>query len=347
MLDYFCSVPLPTPLRANPARNGDPGCAGLGCRQSSFSRLPRISFGGGTAGPSTPPEAGSARDDNSRESAGSARDDNSRESAGCPRDDNSGGNNENRGPSTPLRSAQDDTQVFWLFVQAGRRLAELQVNYEQQIEYPLERVEKGQLNWRVEKMRLSKDKTTLVYNDFLTLKGVPLETYRVPIGQSFRAGVGHRSVPGFHRQAQRHRQRSQPRPRSRIHRAPHRAGHHRQPGDDESRQELACSGGLGVDVRLRTAMLGYFCSVPLPTPLRANPARNGEPGCAGLGCRRSSFSRLPRISFVGGTAGPSTPPEAGCARDDSSRENAGSARNDNSKRECGTRRRSAALPCRQ
>ena len=77
-------------------------------------------------------------------------------------------------------------------------------------------------------------------------------------------------------------------------------------------------------------MLGYFCSVPLPTPLRANPARNGEPGCAGLGCRRSSFSRLPRISFVGGTAGPSTPPEAGCARDDSSRENAGSARNDNS-----------------
>ena len=67
-------------------------------------------------------------------------------------------------------------------------------------------------------------------------------------------------------------------------------------------------------------MLGYFCSVPLPTPLRANPARNGEPGCAGLGCRRSSFSRLPRISFVGGTAGPSTPPEAGCARDDNSRE---------------------------
>jgi predicted helicase len=72
--------------------------------------------------------------------------------------------------------------VFWLFVQAGRRLAELQVNYEQQIEYPLERVEKGQLNWRVEKMRLSKDKTTLVYNDFLTLKGIPLETYEYRLG---------------------------------------------------------------------------------------------------------------------------------------------------------------------
>ena len=36
-------------------------------------------------------------------------------------------------------------------------LAELHVNYEQQSEYPLERVEKGQLNWRVEKMRLGKD----------------------------------------------------------------------------------------------------------------------------------------------------------------------------------------------
>ena len=72
--------------------------------------------------------------------------------------------------------------MFWLFVQAGRRLAELQVNYEQQIEYPLERVEKGQLNWRVEKMRLSKDKTTLVYNDFLTLKGIPLETYEYRLG---------------------------------------------------------------------------------------------------------------------------------------------------------------------
>ncbi len=114
------------------------------------------------------------------------------------RDDNSNGNTErgaeappypnaesadaNRDPSTPLRSAQDDTQVFWSFVEAGRRLADLHVNYEQQPEYPLERVEKGQLNWRVEKMRLSKDKTSLVYNDFLTLKGIPPETYEYRLG---------------------------------------------------------------------------------------------------------------------------------------------------------------------
>ncbi len=56
------------------------------------------------------------------------------------------------------------------------------MNYEQQLEYPLERVEKDQLTWRVEKMRLSKDKTTHVYNDFLTLKDIPPETYEYRLG---------------------------------------------------------------------------------------------------------------------------------------------------------------------
>ena len=72
--------------------------------------------------------------------------------------------------------------MFWAFAEAGRRLADLHVNYEQQPEYPLERVEKGQLNWRVEKMRLSKDKTSLVYNEFLTLKGIPAESYDYRLG---------------------------------------------------------------------------------------------------------------------------------------------------------------------
>ncbi len=31
-------------------------------------------------------------------------------------------------------------------------------------------------------MRLSKDKTTLVYNDFLTLKGIPPETFEYRLG---------------------------------------------------------------------------------------------------------------------------------------------------------------------
>ena len=77
-----------------------------------------------------------------------------------------------------------DGEVFRAFAYAGRKLAELHVKYEEQPEYPLERVEnpKEKLNWRVEKMRLSKDKTSLRYNDFLTLKGIPAEIYDYRLG---------------------------------------------------------------------------------------------------------------------------------------------------------------------
>ena len=79
-------------------------------------------------------------------------------------------------------TAERHKQTFWAFVKAGRRLADLHVNYEQQPEYPLEHVEKGQLNWRVEKMRLGKEKTSLIYNAFLTLRGIPPETYEYRLG---------------------------------------------------------------------------------------------------------------------------------------------------------------------
>jgi predicted helicase len=44
---------------------------------------------------------------------------------------------------------------------------------------PLERIEKpgAQLDWRVERMKLSKDKRSLIYNDFLTLSGIPPEVF--------------------------------------------------------------------------------------------------------------------------------------------------------------------------
>ncbi|MFZ0706615.1 MAG: type ISP restriction/modification enzyme, partial [Candidatus Korobacteraceae bacterium] len=87
-----------------------------------------------------------------------------------------------RGAEAPLYAT--DREVFHAFAEAGRKLADLHVNYEQQPEYLLERVEnpKEKLNWRVEKMRLSKDKTTLVYNDFLTLKGIPPEAFEYRLG---------------------------------------------------------------------------------------------------------------------------------------------------------------------
>jgi len=73
---------------------------------------------------------------------------------------------------------------FWPFAEAGKRLAELHVHYEDQAEYPLKWLETKdvQLNWRVEKTKLSKDKTQLVYNDFLTLAGIPPESFEYRLG---------------------------------------------------------------------------------------------------------------------------------------------------------------------
>jgi predicted helicase len=46
----------------------------------------------------------------------------------------------------------------------------------------LERRETGKLDWRVEKMVLSKDKTQPRYNEFLTLSGIPPEVYEYRLG---------------------------------------------------------------------------------------------------------------------------------------------------------------------
>jgi len=74
--------------------------------------------------------------------------------------------------------------VFRKFVKAGQRLAEIHVQYEQQPEYPLTKTEKAgeKLDYRVTKMRLSKDKTSLIYNQFLTLSEIPKETYEYRLG---------------------------------------------------------------------------------------------------------------------------------------------------------------------
>ena len=38
------------------------------------------------------------------------------------------------------------------------------------------------LNWRVEKMKLTPDKTALIYNNFLTLEGIPPEVFDYKLG---------------------------------------------------------------------------------------------------------------------------------------------------------------------
>ena len=73
---------------------------------------------------------------------------------------------------------------FWEFVEAGRRLAEIHVHYEDQRKYKVELIETEgmSLDWRVNQMRFSKDKTQLKYNDFLTLDGIPAEVFQYRLG---------------------------------------------------------------------------------------------------------------------------------------------------------------------
>ena len=70
------------------------------------------------------------------------------------------------------------------FANAGAQLANLHINYESQPEYDLKFVQTPDtpLNWHVEKMKLSKDKTQIVYNKFLILDGIPPEVFDYRLG---------------------------------------------------------------------------------------------------------------------------------------------------------------------
>ena len=74
---------------------------------------------------------------------------------------------------------------FWGFATAGAALADLHVNYEFAPKYDgLKYIETPgvPVDWRVEKMKLSKDKTSLIYNDFLTLSGIPPKVFDYQLG---------------------------------------------------------------------------------------------------------------------------------------------------------------------
>ena len=73
---------------------------------------------------------------------------------------------------------------FWSYVKAGQRLGEIHVSYEDQPEYHFDFIETPgmSLDWRVEKIRLSKDKSQIRYNDFLTLAGIPPTTFDYRLG---------------------------------------------------------------------------------------------------------------------------------------------------------------------
>lgn len=74
---------------------------------------------------------------------------------------------------------------FWSFAVAGKQLADLHINYEKQPEYKLTWIEEetAKVHYRVDnRMTLAKDKTQIIYNDFLTLGGIPSEVFEYRLG---------------------------------------------------------------------------------------------------------------------------------------------------------------------
>ena len=89
-----------------------------------------------------------------------------------------------QGDAEPVHNPKASAKLFHAFAAAGKQLAGLHVNYESAKEFPLKRQENKEvkLDWRVEAMKLSKDKASLFYNDFLTLSGIPAEAYDYRLG---------------------------------------------------------------------------------------------------------------------------------------------------------------------
>lgn len=89
-----------------------------------------------------------------------------------------------QGDAKPDHNPEASAILFHTFAAAGQKLADLHVNYESAKEFPLQRQENKEvkLDWRVEAMKLSKDKASLFYNDFLTLSGIPSEVFDYKLG---------------------------------------------------------------------------------------------------------------------------------------------------------------------
>lgn len=94
---------------------------------------------------------------------------------------------DNLGKELPRIPRVKTAADFWAFSQAGRKLADLHLNYESVEPYPL-KIDSGgkkltDADYRVEKMRYGKGKgkvkdlTTLHYNDKITLTGIPVGAY--------------------------------------------------------------------------------------------------------------------------------------------------------------------------
>ena len=77
--------------------------------------------------------------------------------------------------SLPRIILTPDAKKFWQLSRAGRNLAKIHLNYESQPPAQVEIIGSG--DFRVKKMRLSKDKTTLTYNEHITIKNIPPRSF--------------------------------------------------------------------------------------------------------------------------------------------------------------------------
>ncbi|MCE2485092.1 MAG: N-6 DNA methylase [Desulfurellaceae bacterium] len=73
---------------------------------------------------------------------------------------------------------------FQAFASAGKQLARLHLEYEDLEPYDLQWIESDEvpLSYRVERLKLSKDKTALIVNDSLTLAGIPPDVFAYRLG---------------------------------------------------------------------------------------------------------------------------------------------------------------------
>ena len=73
---------------------------------------------------------------------------------------------------------------FRIFARAGKKLTELHIGYENVDEFHLQRIEKRDVPFslRVEKMKLTPNRRELIYNESLTLSGIPPEVFDYKLG---------------------------------------------------------------------------------------------------------------------------------------------------------------------
>jgi predicted helicase len=78
--------------------------------------------------------------------------------------------------SLPRIFLVNEPRKFWQLSKAGRQLAEIHLNYEKQPPADVEVVITAE-NYRVDKLKLSPDKKTLIYNADITIKNIPARAF--------------------------------------------------------------------------------------------------------------------------------------------------------------------------